>query len=71
MTHNVAAALDLTADALLADQPAPAVAVALIRTPMMPNRFYTFMGNLGWHQMAYGNGVWRQLHAQPLATQDK
>lgn len=71
MTHNVARALDLTADALLADQPAPAAALTLMRTPLMPNRFYTFMGNLGWHQMAYSNGVWRQLHAQPLATQDK
>jgi len=70
MTHNVARALDLTADALLADQPAPPAALALMRTPLMPDRFYTFMGNLGWHQMAHSNGVWRQLHAQPLAPQD-
>lgn len=71
MTHNVARALDLTADALLTGQPAPPAALALTRTPLMPNRFYTLMGNLGWRQMAFSNGVWRQLHAQPLAVHDR
>lgn len=68
MTHNVARALDLTAAALAADQPAPAQAITLMRTPMMPAKLYTFMGNLGWHRMAQLNGVWRRLGDRPFST---
>jgi hypothetical protein len=68
MMHNVARALDLTAAALAADQPAPPEAIALMRTPMMPARLYTFMGNLGWHRMAQLNGVWRRLGDRPFQS---
>jgi len=71
MTHNVARALDLTAAALAADQPAPHEAIALIRTPMMPARLYTFMGNLGWHRMAQVNGVWRRLGDRPFSPSNR
>lgn len=71
MTHNVARALDLTAAALATDQPAPQQAITLIRTPMMPVRLYTFMGNLGWHRMAQLNGVWRRLGNRPFSTSNQ
>lgn len=71
MTHNVARALDLTAAALAADQPAPPQAVTLMRTPMMPAKLYTFMGNLGWHRMAQVNGVWRRLGDRPFSTSNQ
>ncbi|HQY93253.1 hypothetical protein [Caldilinea sp.] len=66
MTHTVARALDLTAAALSTDQPAPEEALALMRTPLMPGRLYTLMGNLGWHRMAQRNRVWRRLDDRPL-----
>ena len=71
MTHNVARALDLTAAALAADQPAPHDAIALRRTPMRPARLYTFMGNLGWHRMAQVNGVWRRLGDRPFSPSNR
>ncbi|GIK72552.1 MAG: hypothetical protein BroJett021_15400 [Chloroflexota bacterium] len=71
MTHNVARALDLTAAALAADQPAPADAITLMRKPLMPERLYTFMGNLGWHRMAQVNGVWRRLGNRPFTISNQ
>lgn len=66
MARHVVRALDLTAAALAAGQPAPQEAVALLARPMMPLRAYTFMGDLGWRMQARRNGVYRLLRARPL-----
>jgi NAD(P)H-dependent FMN reductase len=71
ITRNVAKALDLTAAALAADQPAPADAINLMRRPLMPQRLYLFMGSLGWHRMAQVNGVWRRLGDRPFSTSNQ
>ena len=33
--------------------------------PMIPPRLYTALGELGWRQQAWRNGVYRQLGAKP------
>lgn len=66
MVRHVVRALDLTAAALAAGQPAPEEAAALLARPMMPPRAYTFMGGLGWRMQARRNGVYRQLRARPF-----
>ena len=66
MARHVVRALDLTAAALAACQPAPQEAVALLVRPLMPLRAYTFMGDLGWRMQARRNGVYRHMRAQPF-----
>jgi NAD(P)H-dependent FMN reductase len=66
MARPVRQALDLTAAALAAGQPAPPDAVALLARPMMPLRMYTLMGDLGWRKQARDHGVYRQLRARPF-----
>jgi hypothetical protein len=65
MARDAVAALDLAAAALAAGQPIPAEAVAQMARPMIPPRLYTALGELGWRQQAWRNGVYRQLGAKP------
>ncbi len=65
MARDAVAALELAAEALAAGQPIPAEAVAQMARPMIPPRLYTALGELGWRQQAWRNGVYRQLGAKP------
>lgn len=66
MVRNVRHALELTALALAQAQPVPVEAVTLMAKPMMPNFFYTMMGNLGWHLQARKQGAFGHLRDQPF-----
>ncbi len=66
LVRNVVRALDLTAAALAAGQPVPEEAVALMAKPLLPARLYTWIGGFGWRQLAWRNGVYRQLGAKPF-----
>jgi hypothetical protein len=66
MARDAVAALDLAAEALAAGQPIPEEAVTRMAQPMIPPRLYTVMGDFGWRQQAWRNGVYRQLRAKPF-----
>jgi hypothetical protein len=66
MARDAVAALDLAAEALAAAQPIPEEAVTRMAQPMIPLRLYTAMGDFGWRQQAWRNGVYRQLRAKPF-----
>lgn len=66
MARHVVQALDLTAAALAAGQPAPQEAVTLLARPMMPLHAYTFMGDLGWRMRARRHGAYSRLRARPF-----
>lgn len=68
MARHVVRALDLTAAALAAGQPAPQEAIALLARPLMPLRVYTIMGDLGWRIQAQRNGALTRLRARPFAA---
>jgi len=68
MTRHVARALDLTAAALAAGEAAPAEAVSLMAQPLIPQRMYLVMGEIGWRIQALRNGVLHRLRARPLAN---
>jgi hypothetical protein len=66
MAHNVVAALDRTAVALAAGEPAPEEAVALMARPFIPSTAYMLMGDLGWLMRAGRNRVLTRLGARPF-----
>jgi len=66
MLHNVVAALDQAAAALVADEPVPAETTALMAHPFIPTRAYMLMGGLGWLLQARQNRVLTRLGARPL-----
>ena len=68
MARHVAQALDMTAAALAAGQPAPQEAIALLSRPLMPLRAYTLLGDLGWRMQARRNGVYRKLWDRPIQS---
>jgi hypothetical protein len=65
MVQNAVAALDLTAAALAAGEPAPEEAVARMANPMMPAQAYILLGDLGWLVEARRNHVLTRLVARP------
>jgi len=65
MAHNIAAALDLTADALAAGQPAPEDARDLMERPLLPANLYVWMGDIGWLAQARQYRALTRLAARP------
>lgn len=68
LARNVRRALDLTAEALRAEQPVPDEAVDLMARPLIPSRLYTLVASRRWKREARANGVRRQLGARPFAV---
>ncbi len=66
MVHNIAAALDLAADALAAGKPAPEEAATLLARPILPAPAYVLMGDLGWLVQARRNRALTRLFARPF-----
>lgn len=64
---RVRRALDLAAEALLAERPVPDEAVALMATPLVPRPVYTLLGNLRWLRDARRSGALRRLWDRPYA----
>lgn len=58
-------ALDLCAAALENGEPLPGEAVDLFARPIIPHRLYRLMGDVGWLQSAYQNGVLVELKSRP------
>lgn len=65
MTRHVVGALDLAAAALAREEEVPPWAVEAMARPLIPARFYTWMGGLGWWLRARQHGVARRLRARP------
>ncbi len=65
MLQHVARALDLAAEALARGCPVPQEAVDLMAKPLMPSWLYTTVGNLGWRQRAWKNGVLLSMGRRP------
>lgn len=59
--------LDLAADALALGQPVPDAAVELMARPIIPASLYMLMGDIGWVQRSWQNGVLWKLGARPFA----
>jgi hypothetical protein len=68
MAHNVVDALDRTAAALAAGEPAPEEAVALMARPFIPATVYMLMGDFGWLMLAGRNRALTRLAARPFDT---
>lgn len=58
-------ALDMTAAALLKDEPIPARAAELAARPAIPHRLYTLLGTRGWRQRARKKGAEKRLNDRP------
>ncbi len=58
-------ALQLTAKALIRNDPIPLEAKKTIRKPMIPSRLYRYMGNRTWKQAAKKFGVYKNLKDTP------
>lgn len=69
MTRHVVQALDLAAMALARGEDVPAEAVEVMSRPLIPVRFYTWMGGLGWWLRARRHGVARRLRARPYLAE--
>lgn len=67
LTHRVRGALDAAAAALAGGQPVPEEAIAQMARPLVPARFYTLAGNVGWRRQAARNHVRSRLGARPYA----
>jgi hypothetical protein len=57
--------LDLAAEALLAGDPIPQAAQALIEKPFIPSWLYRIFGGYGWRQQAKRWGMQRELMRRP------
>jgi hypothetical protein len=66
MARNTVAALDRTAAALAAGEPAPEEAVELMAQPFIPVTAYMLMGDVGWLMLARQNRVLTRLGARPF-----
>jgi len=66
VAHNLRAALDKAAAALLHDQPVPQAVIDTFAKPLIPKRMYTLVGTIGWHMQARQNGVFGQLNRRPF-----
>jgi NAD(P)H-dependent FMN reductase len=71
LTRHVRTALDRAAAELAERRPVPAAAVELFARRLMPGRFYTFMGNLGWKRRAARNRVGSALDARPFEPSER
>ena len=71
LTRRVRAALDLAAAALAEGHPVPPAAIEQLARRMMPARFYTLMGNIGWRRRAARNHVRSPLDARPFELDAK
>jgi hypothetical protein len=67
MAARVRRALELAADALLAERPVPDEAVALMAAPLVPSRIYTLLGNVRWLRDAQKHGALRRLWNRPYS----
>jgi hypothetical protein len=65
MAARVRRALELAADAVLAERPVPDEAVALMAAPLVPPRMYTLLGSLRWLRDAQEHGAARRLWDRP------
>lgn len=65
MVKNVKKALDYAAEDLLHGREISGDAIKLMAKPMMPNRFYTLIANLGWKSMAKKHGQQKKLRDTP------
>jgi hypothetical protein len=65
MTRHVVESLDLAAMALARGKEVPAEAVASMAQPLIPARFYQWMGSLSWWLRARQHGASRRLRARP------
>ncbi len=65
MVRHVVEALDLAAACLAREEEVPPQAVEAMARPLIPVRFYTWMGGLGWWMRAREHGVARRLRARP------
>ena len=65
MIRNIVKSLDLTADALVENQPVPDEAIRLMAKSLMPKMMYTTMGNIGWQRQAKRYGARKKLRDQP------
>jgi len=66
VTRRVRAALDRAAAELAEGRGVPAASVEQFARGLIPERVYTFMGNLGWRRRAMQNGVASTLDAKPF-----
>jgi hypothetical protein len=66
MARNVVVALDRTAAAMAAGEPAPEEAVELMARPFIPATAYMLMGDLGWLMLAVRNRALMRLGARPF-----
>lgn len=65
--RHIVQSLDLAADALASGQPVPDAAVELMARPIIPASLYMLMGDIGWVQRSWQNGVLWKLGARPFA----
>lgn len=66
VVRNVKRALEMTADALIEDNPIPDEVVELIEKPLIPWWLYTFAGNWSWKREAKKYGVRDRLDDKPF-----
>jgi hypothetical protein len=71
LTRRVRTALDCSAAELAQGHRVPAATIEQFARRLMPVRFYTLMGNIGWRRRAARNHVGSALDARPLEPTGK
>lgn len=66
MLRNPIKAIRLVAEALINNKEIPGEAFTLMEKDLMPQNFYTFIGNFGWYLQAIANKQFRKLKNRPF-----
>jgi len=65
LVRNIIKSLDLTADALVGNEPVSGEAIRFMAKPLIPGWMYTTVGRLGWRRQAKGYGARKKLRDRP------